>query len=475
MFQDQQAAILHIHSGEGTIICEDERQIQCAFIFTQHEDGECFISCETNGSESGEWLEPSLHLSSKLIGQTHDGFHLDIKDMTYDGFLEYYKLELNFKCSEALFSKDSNQAPHSITAPITNLDMRCNRHEALVFENASSVTGQQTPFELGDILLTVRPIKGSSKIVNEIKTRRGIAVTCEAIAPVNTIKDAVEMRHTLTIFCSLLTFVYSTKINWTGYDVKDESGTVLHRYCVSLHTSGFSADFADKTWSAFYWIEDQKAFCKQAYENYDKLWDDWEIFAAINLFTSARGQENFPEVTGLQLVSCIELVNAQYINRTKLKKVFKHYDKKLKPKLKDTVTNFFDTYISESPTNLSPDEIQKGKTALENERDYLIDNLSSVNNDTFAPTLKAVCDALGFDVDDTSLERFKLNRNKLVHSGRFHVSKDGADIKSMTARERWDWYGTKSAERWNELRFMEDFVGNLLLSALGCPQKLSGR
>lgn len=88
--------------------------------------------------------------------------------------------------------------------------------------------------------------------------------------------------------------------------------------------------------------------------------------------------------------------------------------------------------------------------------------------------LKEICEALGFDPGDEAIERFKKNRNLLVHTGLFDVPKNGEKPEKLPARQRWDWYNSKHIEANNQLRFMEDFVGKLILAGLGFPVPLDG-
>jgi len=79
-------------------------------------------------------------------------------------------------------------------------------------------------------------------------------------------------------------------------------------------------------------------------------------------------------------------------------------------------------------------------------------------------------------VTEDDVMRFSKNRHALVHEGVFEISDSVVTPDKRSAlppRKKWAWYDMKIEERDNELHFMEDFIGTLILNMLGVKKKLN--
>ena len=433
--------ILHRYGGQGTLSIEDDNPVVCPFIFTQEQDGTLRLTCTINIDPwRGAEEESRLRKAAKFEGVTGNGLNLNCERLNYAGSRRQHTLEANFLCLEATLAPATppEEEVHSLRAQIVNLNLCCERYEDLTFPNGLRVPWQQTPLEMGDAQLTLVPLQDISATINKLKETRGITVTCEAAAPLADIEELASWEERLIVLGSLLTFLYGTRVNWISYDVLSASGALLKRVCRVPATSGYGAHIAEQTWSATTWVDDQAAFIKEAYDRFEQVWDDWDIYAVINLFTELRGQVGFSEVAGVQLASCLEIINNGYLGRTGRKHILKNFDKKVKPDLKKAINSA----IEKMKVDVSPLEGEERETAgrsnseLEDKQVLLTDNLINVNHYPFARALREICTQLNFEPGEEAIERFKRNRNLLVHTGLFDVPRDGLKPETLPARER---------------------------------------
>jgi len=286
------------------------------------------------------------------------------------------------------------------------------------FKNGYKVIGQQMPLFLGEQELSLCYRHPIQDVINILKKERTIGVISDIFMPIGDWPNRSNIKEMLNIFCSLLTFTCDTRINWFGYEIHNSNREIIYRYLVQTSAIGFYGDIAGANWSPLPWIIENDSlplFLHEAYDKYQQLWDNWDIYALINLFTELRVHHRYLEITGLHFSACAELIYRAYRS-------------------------------------------QHGNCKIEN----------ALNN---------ICKCIGFDVTSDEVMRFLKNRHALVHEGVFEISDCVITPDKRSAlppRKKWAWYDMKIEERDQELHFMEDFIGTLILNMLGIKKKLNG-
>jgi hypothetical protein len=416
--------LLYSASGTGTLHIEGQADVGAEFSFEQHQDATLRLVCtlpfevgwrNMTGADYGG--ESSVR---RFVGLTKEGGRLEVPKLALDshgtrngaGFAEFLAYEATLTpLDEAGQPRDGQ--PHFVRVPLANFWFSPEIMDAHTFSNGFQVKGQQVPMCVDGRELTLCYRRNASDTMKVMKERRIAGVLSDVFLPITSWLGHHDLEEMLPVLCSLLTFTHDARVNWLGYDICDAGGRVLRRFCIRTATSGYKGDVAGGSWSPIPWIPSLAPFVEAAYTRYQQLWDDWDIYALITLFTELRGHEHgYLEVTGLHFCSCIEILNTSYKNR--------------------------------------------------------------VGKREFRQALREICAAVGFAVAEKDLKRFTNNRNTLVHEGLFHVPDASVDPKTLRPCDRWDWYGTKAEERDREFHFMEDFVGTLIFCALGGSKKLSG-
>ena len=408
---------LSSHSGTGILRIEGKESIDVEFTFEQHHDAKLLLICtypieiawqQTGLDAFGGWTA-----LRSFEGTTDDNWRLDIPKLALSlrsshdgkGYAEFPAFEATYTPLDAGGNPRKGK-PHFLRVPLASARFSPELMGTHTFANGFQVKGQQLPLRLGNQELTIcyqRDDEGVSEIMKE---HRMAGVVSDAFLPMTALPDKDETKEILAVLCSLLTFTLDTRVNWLGYDVCDSDGRILQRFCIRTATDGYRGDYAGQAWSAVPWIDSMPQFLETAYARYQQLWDDWDIYALITLFTELRGVENqYLELTGLYLCSCIEMLNRAYKNR--------------------------------------------------------------VGDRTFKKALEEICQAVGLTVEEADLKRVLDNRNALMHEGLLRIPDSAINPNDLRPRERWDWYDTKAQERDRELYFLRDFIGTLLFCALG--------
>lgn len=406
--------------GTGTLHTEGQADVAADFTFEQHQDSTLRLTCILPIDVAMRDLTAASSTARHFVGLTEDGWRLEVPKLMLDshglrdgaGFSEFLASKATLTPLDEMGQPRTGQ-PHYVRVPLVNFWFSPEEMRAHTFSNGFQVKGQQVPLRINGQELSLCYRWNASDTMKVMKERRIAGVLSDVFLPVTSCPIYDDLEEMLAILCSLLTFVTDARVNWTGYDVCALDGSVSQRFFLRTATSGYRGDTAGSSWSAIPWIPSMPLFLEAAFARYQQLWDDWDIYALITLFTELRGQEHYYlEITGLHFCSCIEILNSTYKNR--------------------------------------------------------------VGKRTFRQALDEICRAVGFFVKEKDLERFTNNRNALVHEGFFHVPDATVNPKTLRPRDRWDWYNAKIEERDRELHFMQDFVGTLIFCALGGTKTLSG-
>jgi hypothetical protein len=420
---------LHETRGKGQLYVTDKKLIDVDFDFEQLHDGtlilKCTIPSEFAWSNAGTDAFRGSGGKFSFVGLAEDNWSIKIEKMMMNQMQIGPISTIRFLCFEVelKLEKDKIQnadfQPFLIRIPLANCHFSGSTTNEHRFKNGFHLVGQQLPFVLGELEVSLCYRLVTPNVIEILKNERTVGVISDLYIPTTSQPNLADLKEMLAIICSILTFAYDTRINWLGYEIADSNNVTFYKYLIRANVSDFYGDEAGSSWSPIPWILESstmESFIQNAYSKYDQLWNDWDLYGLINIFTELRVQNRYMEVTGLHFSACSEILFNSYRRRTK--------------------------------------QICKFEKALKN-----------------------ICEEVGFDLDEKYVERFAKDRHALVHEGIFEIS-DGQippEKRSvLPPREKWAWYDTKGEERNRELHFMEDFIGTVILNMLGVKKKLNG-
>lgn len=415
--------------GKGQLYFEDENLIDVDFDFEQLHDGTLILKCtvpfEFAWSRKASDVFQGSGERFSFVGLAENNWSIKIDRLMIQRVITGETSVVHFLCFDAELKLGADKKhgadsqPFMIRIPLANCNFYGSTAGEHEFENGFTLKGQQLPFVLGEQEVSLCYRNGIQDIIETLKSERTVGVISDLYMPITSWPNQVELKEMLAIICSILTFVYDTRINWLGYEIGDSENVTTYRYLTQADISGYYSDEAGSSWSPSTWILKSTTvdlFVKNAYNKYRQLWDDWDIYTLINLFAELRVQNRYLEVTGLHFSACSENLFNSYKRRTK----------------------------SDPP---------------------------------FRDGLGDICKESGFDVDEKDVKRFADDRHALVHEGVFALTDSNMSKNKrlkLSPREKWAWYDTKARERGCELHFMEDFIGTVILNMLGVKKKLNG-
>ena len=489
-------------SGSGHIVGSEGVRIPCSFIVVQYTEGSIFLACEIEATNWSSFLEiePRIRAvgsQADFQGLSADGYDLCLRDMGYRGRTSQSPLWTAFEGGTAVLRALPESAPHSVRFHIVNLNLAVPGPTAVTLSNGLAVTGRQLPLLIDDIDLSVRMHDGAPEIVETLKSTRGVAVTGEIIAPLSDLDELPAFERRAHALCSILTFLYQTQVNWIAYHVVSEAGTIIRTVIAHMFTSGFGNPHY-LSFTANLYVGHHGSFIQQAYSRFYEAVNDWDIFGVIGVYIESRNLDGFyVEARGLMLATCMEIACYRYLNLEQKAFILSEEQYELVCKeLKSALKQIVGSHCSAA----ADDEIQQStegtslrigpRFTLREVRGLMYGNIPGLNRYPFALTLKEACAKSGFDADSEAVKRFKNNRNHLVHRGYFYVPDTNQDRYNPRPEEFWPgitevsddpalvaWrkqQGRRAQGAVDELRFMDQFIGNFILSVLGCPRSLNG-
>lgn len=252
--------------------------------------------------------------------------------------------------------------------------------------------------------LSLIRVKDYNRIIQRIKTLKGIEVTCEAIGDIP--KEGItRFTETIDDLCYLLSVARGTKIQWIYRDLYDEAGELIQRTHYSRVTKPFcTLPIIDPTAAG---RDDTKIFIEQTYLVYIEKKVYWRLNrGTIDAYLDAKAEHDHLQMRGVKLAVAMEMLKSVFLELPECPvaeyiipaKDFKH----LKHNLKKAIS-----------------EVLKKGSVGEDLCGAVYGKLEELNRTSFKNILVSLCEFVQLDVEKQDLKLFIACRNSLVHNGRF--------------------------------------------------------
>ena len=431
--------------GEGRLILQDQNELECKFIAKQFTDGEtlliCYVLPISIHQISIERWKTDVVLGKRFVGQTTDGKFFEA-------------LEVN--SGERLIQDD----PLIVCAVFVPREFRIGKIENASFDSISfGITNflfKGTPYknesytEYIDISLAGKCVsiwknKDYDNISMFMKLRNKQHITSEMWADIAELGEIEDMENKIKDLCYILSVGSGSKVQWIFENVWAKGSLVYARHLLVPNKPYNSQTIID----AERHIEDWAKFIKVAapmYQAYVELFGEIKgiprIMAAIDVFVDARIPIDFIQTKGIKLAISMEIIkemfNVAWIPETKMLKSSEA--KKMEKEIKTNIEPILKIYFPEEAVESTLGKIyQLNRVPFET---ILINGFAQIK---FAPVKQ-------------DLELFIMNRNSLVHQGRFYSETATDDQKERCPP-------LKSAEE--DYIFTSNFLVEVFLALLG--------
>jgi hypothetical protein len=440
---------LSVYNGKGVLTLEDGKRYDCQFEAGQLNNGYVLLLCD--------FLPPFPAWSgipaAKFDGTTSEGFGIcsnkGINEVNYLPGIPNGRSSGPwgaFHLDEMLVQIIEYGQTQRLHFGVTNFeflgtDRLCQSNNyychflPLKLENVRGLTN-----------LSIEPLNLYDKIVQRIKTLKGIDVSCEVIAEIPTDGNIFGVTEVVDDLCYVLSVARGTKIQWVycdQYDVtrklisRTHSSRITKRYC-PLKIIDPIAGGGKET----------KTFIEQAYRAYVEKRESFKLSkGTIDAYLDARAEADYLEMRGIKLAVAMEILRSVFLELPDAPMkgyiIEEEKFKKLSPHLCATIDEFLKTEIID----------RDSRKAMCNDKRVL-----ELNRRSFAYFLKKLCRQIDLRIGEDEIKLFVQCRNKLVHDGRFYcaiaIPDEQNECKPLPSK-------------WHEYCFLINFLDRVFLKLLG--------
>jgi len=401
------------YHGKGVITLEDGKKFDCLFETGQLTNGQILLLCD--------FLPPlPTHLSiraTKFEGTTSEGFRIyasnrmletcylpNIPNERSSGFWAAFHInELSVYMAEAKHAS-------CLHFGITNFDF-IGTEPTPAADNWFYLT---LPLDLQtdsrSIRLLIKPLDLYGKIMDRVRTLKGVDVSCEIIAEVPADGDVAMVTEVVDDLCYILSVARGTKIQWVYCDSYNGSGKLLSRNLYSRITKPHCPLQIIHPLAGG--GKETKAFIEQAYPAYVNKRKHYKLDkGTIDAYLDAKAEADYLEMRGIKLAVAMEILKSVFIELPNA--LMKGYIieeekfKELSPRFCKAIDEFLQT-----------EKIDRDyRKAMCNDKKVL-----ELNRRSFAYFLKKLCRHIDLRINEDDVRLFVQCRNKLVHYGRFYCA-----------------------------------------------------
>jgi len=293
-----------------------------------------------------------------------------------------------------------------------------------------TTTQAELKISISGIDITLRPVSGYNKIIQDIRYTHDVAVTADLLIEGN-MENKDNTIQIVNNICSLLSLAKGTKINWISYTIENNNGEILEKYYSNRVTKSYSVLRLISYENPI----DLKNYVESTYANYINKLNDWKFDIIIEEFIDAVKEGDYLEFRGLKLAVTMEFILGKYksLNNCEFYIPEDEFDKnKIDSRIKKALKYALqDILLPEQIVSLS-----KGTKGL--------------NRRIFRESLVKLYKNLKITLskeEKEKIESFIKLRNNLVHRSDFQPFKEPIS--------------------WNNYRFMLAFVSKIILGLLG--------
>ncbi len=437
------------YHGKGIITLEDGKKFDCLFEAGQLTNGQVLLLCD--------FLTPLptyLTISAtKFEGMTSDGFRIcatgPISETSYLPDMPIYRssgMWAAFHVHKIIVQISEERRSQSLHFGITNLEF-IGTEPTPGADNCFYLT---LPLELQTdsrvIRLLIKPLDLNGKIMNRVRTLRGIDVSCEIIAEIAADGDVTVVTEVVDDLCYILSVARGTKIQWVYCDSYNGSGKLLSRDLFSRITKPYCPLKIIHPLAGG--GKETKAFIEQAYPVYVGKRKSYKLDKiTVDAYLDAKAEADYLEMRGIKLVVAMEILKSVFIELPDSPMKGYILEEKKWKELCFHLCRAMDEFLqTEKIDRDSRKAMCNDKTVLE------------LNRRSFAYFLKKLCRHIDLRINKDDVKLFVQCRNKLVHYGRFYCA-------MATPEERKEC--NPSPSKSHEYRFLVNFLDRVFLKLLG--------
>lgn len=482
---EKHGTVFRKHTGSGNVIGRSGEHFPCRFELVQYADGRIRAFCQIE-PDSVEALAQSPHQPRTgdfetigFNGICHGGYQIEAFSPTiinthyHQSVGKPVEWGYTINLTAASFALPTLSPISTTRFHIVNFDFLPIPHSPIKHPTGIECDASNLPLTFSGSNLFIEAVAGKRQILDNLKNIAGIGVTCSITLfeePTPTVEALINN------VCTVLTLLQCTRINWICYDAISTNGYVTKSFWRNSSTGPFSHitlinRLSDSDRFITLTGEGLKYRIEILYGNLDKAEKEWRATEIINLYASAVTAPVFLELGALSLVGIMEVLRETFLSfsqggyilspdvftRTKHDKIAKKIREVLREEL---------------PHSLFPPDV------TEKDWQELILRMSThvqgFNRHPFKHVIEQMCQQVGMIEPkeensqqslQTTVKLFGDIRDHIVHRGQFLVPTEPNEVEGWTERRM-------LTARWNQYRFIEQFVGAFLLSMLGLPQKL---
>lgn len=170
-----------------------------------------------------------------------------------------------------------------------------------------TTTQAELKISINGIDIIIRPVSGYKKIIKDIEYTHNVAVSADLLIE-GSMENKDNILQIVDNVCSLLSLAKGTKINWISYTIENNNGEVLEKYCSNRVTKSYSI----LRLIGYENPSDLKEYLESTYASYVNKINDWKFNIIIEEFVDAAKEGDYLEFRGLKLAANMEFILGKY-------------------------------------------------------------------------------------------------------------------------------------------------------------------
>lgn len=400
------------YRGVGVLALENGGKANCRFDAVQLINGSVLLLCD---------LEPPYSNSLQVTAIDFEGRTDDSHEIVVSGNLimtKYSEIHRSdrdsayaaFRAQRMSVLIDPNRPTREVRFGITNFIFLGTTAVREVHELGTSAY-RTLPVQLKsqdtEIKVTIRPVKHFNKVTDQLRTLKGVDVTCEAVVKVDTEGEVDRVTNAITDLCCVLSIARGTKVQWVYRDHYSEAAELSKR----LHASRVTKQYGSLQVivPGFQGME-TKAFVESAYSFYVERRDTYRLhLGTIDTYLDAKAEDDYLEVRGIKIAASMEVLKNAFLGQADCGIGEHIMSQSGFAKIRKPLKKAVDTVLTGAGVDPKP-------------RGLVYSKLSELNRTPVAHILRRLCEYVGLQASDEEVKLVVACRDRLVHMGAFYCN-----------------------------------------------------
>ena len=396
--------------GEGQLALPNQPAVPCEFTCVRLEDGRILAECHLlSGVEFFNALDSGSALGGlRLEGRTIEGSDI----LVTEAYLLKRKLRVDttttvrvlLSCRQVDVSGSAatRVTPAGLIYGLSNLEFRGDEWTAYEVEGRRGTRSDTFRFQVASTEIVVRRVKDYDQVVEQMKSRRSLAVTAEASLELT--RDPADLRSyddIMGVICTLMSLAKGNRVDWIYSKLTDRDGELISMYVPSklVPSWAFGGPLIGGATATRL-----KEFVAHSYDPYLQEQARFNLPVAIGYYLASKSETEWYTRFLLACIATETLVSnfAEKGTQKDLRWIVPQKDfKKKRPE----VETLLQEALQDTFPGLSNDQI---KAALA--------KVLELNRPPFRDQVTCMLEHLGIEYDDDHLKFVSL-RHKVIHTG----------------------------------------------------------